>query len=286
VAIAVTYARVPPGSLYNVDDSGLAGGLGRAVVFLNFPVALIAAPLAAVAAERLGSRRARLAGAAAILACAAVVVPGVVDQADLGVRPVNAIAALGVGLALTLTVAAAARVGAGTTPWRRSDRVRVAFAVLVLVLALPWVLAELGVFIGRLPGLGFVVSDEVWHPPRGVVPERGVHLGHHHGLDGFLLSAAAILVARSLDEVRTRALRTALGFYAALMLSYGLVNFANDIWFEQIVKRGWTDLEIPSALQPSFSAVWLVIVLGMVALRPLLHRSARRHPARPQPVPR
>lgn len=52
----------------------------------------------------------------------------------------------------------------------------------------------------------------------------------------------------------------------ALMLSYGAVNAAEDFWHEQVVKRGWSTLRIPSAQVPSFSGVWLAILaLAMAA---------------------
>ena len=41
LATLVTYWRLPPDMLYNVDDAGdLAGGLGRTLVLLNYPLAL------------------------------------------------------------------------------------------------------------------------------------------------------------------------------------------------------------------------------------------------------
>jgi hypothetical protein len=61
VVIVVTYSRLPPEELYNVSADGLAGGLGRALVFLNYPVSLVAIAIAWLAAERIGSSYARLA---------------------------------------------------------------------------------------------------------------------------------------------------------------------------------------------------------------------------------
>ena len=46
--ILVTYARVPAEELYHVTGSGLAGGISRVVVFLNFPAALVAIAIVAV----------------------------------------------------------------------------------------------------------------------------------------------------------------------------------------------------------------------------------------------
>lgn len=91
----VTYSRLPPELLYNVDEAGdLAGGLSRALVLLDYPIALAAIGVAVV----VGGPRPLVWGAVAL--CAVTALPGVVDQDDLDARWVNAIPALGVGLAV------------------------------------------------------------------------------------------------------------------------------------------------------------------------------------------
>src|SRR5919198_6529481 len=105
VEIVVTYSRLPPAKLYAVSGSGVGAGFGRALVFLNFPVALAALPVIALAAERL--RGVALAGAVAAAGlCSVVFWPGVVNQNDLDARPVNALAAVGVALVVVLSFAA------------------------------------------------------------------------------------------------------------------------------------------------------------------------------------
>ncbi|HEY6016889.1 MAG TPA: hypothetical protein VIU16_08900, partial [Gaiellaceae bacterium] len=84
-AIAATYARVPVERLYHVEVGGVAGGLGRAVVFLNWPCAFVALGVLPLAAARLGLRGRALAALAAIL-CAAAAWPGVVDEHDLDAK--------------------------------------------------------------------------------------------------------------------------------------------------------------------------------------------------------
>ena len=34
------------------------------------------------------------------------------------------------------------------------------------------------------------------------------------------------------------------------MLAYGIGNLVNDDWLEQVVKRGWTNREVPDVLTP------------------------------------
>src|SRR4051812_1999608 len=102
VAILVTYSRLPAHELYHVSGSGLEGGLSRVLVDSNFPAALVAIAILLVLLDRLP--RLRAASAAGIVLCLPVFLPGVVDEANLDARPVNAIAGLGVLVALVLLV--------------------------------------------------------------------------------------------------------------------------------------------------------------------------------------
>ena len=106
LAVLVTYSRLGTTELYNVSHEGLAGGLGRALVLLNFPIALVAVALALVAVAAL-PRSAWLVAGPAIALSAVVAVA--VDQNDLDARWINVVPALGVALALALTVEAARR---------------------------------------------------------------------------------------------------------------------------------------------------------------------------------
>jgi hypothetical protein len=268
-AIVVTYWRVSPHELYHVTGSGAAGGFGRALVFLNFPVALAALPLVAVAADRLRDRP--WAVAAAIVSaclCAVVVWPGVVDQTDLDPRPVNALPALGVGLALALTaVSGLFRVRARIHP------AAAGFSALLLLLALPWIAAELGFYLDGAPALGRIFVTGALY--EGQV---SVHHGHHHGLDGVLLTLAALAAVPLARRVQGRVLRIAVASYLGLQIAYGLTNTANDGWFEQLVKRGTVDAKIPSVLNPAVSLPWLGIVLAAAVFAALILRPGRDSP--------
>jgi hypothetical protein len=256
--ILVTYSRLPARELYNVSGSGLEGGASRALVFLNFPVALIAIGVVAVVAHRLRSAVAKAAALLAVVLSAAVVWPGVVDQGDLDARPVNALAALGVGLAFVLTVT-------GLRPAARArpagDKLRLALAGCTLVAAPPWIAAELGFYLDGVPLLGWLYRTGA--PPHGepvTAPAlASVHHGHHHGMDGVLLVWSALLLSRLLPTTRG-AWRAVVAGYLSLMLAYGAGNIANDFWLEQIAKRGWTTWVIPSVLQPRVEWAWGVIV--------------------------
>lgn len=91
---------------------------------------------------------------------------------------------------------------------------------------------------------------------------RAVHLGHHHGLDGLLFVFVAFTLGRAIRERGDSKLTNAVAVYLGLMLSYGVANFASDIWLEQVVKRRWTDREIPNFLRPELSLGWGLILVG------------------------
>jgi hypothetical protein len=255
IEIIITYARIPPDELYHVSGTGAAGGFGRALVFLNFPVALAALPLVALAADRLLQRRAAVAAAVLSAAlCAVVFWPGVVDQADLDPKPINALSAAGVALVVVLTAfSGLLRVRARVHP------ALIAFAVVLLILAIPWVAAELGFYLDGVPVL------------RRIFLTQTLYEGH----------PATVPLVR---EATRRPLRIVAGIYVGLQLAYGLANFANDAWLEQVVKRGWVDTAIPSVLNPTVSLSWLGIVIAALVfslpvLRPAPH-------GRPEPASR
>ncbi len=264
VAILVTYWRLPPQSLYHTSGGGLVGGTSRVLVFVGFPFALVAVPLAWISVARL---RTRLAAATAILAtilCATIGFPGVIDQADLDARPVNALAGIGALLALGLTAAAWTRGGMGDSArFQRSDWLRIVVAVVLVVVALPWIWAELGYYVNDAPVVGDPFIAEQIKPSLGGEPSlHAVHLGHHHGLDGILLALTALLLSRVPARMPRSGEGTALSIYIAVLLTYGLANALQDGWNEQLVKRGTTDSKLPSVIRPDLSPAWLGIVIG------------------------
>jgi hypothetical protein len=261
VEILVTYSRLPARELYHVSGSGLEGGLSRALVFANFPTALVALAVLGIVYERVRYRA--LAVLAAVL-CAFVFWPGVVSEADLDARPVNAAAAVGV-LLTCLLVATAPPARSARQP---GDKVRIAVAVPLVLLSLPWFAAELGFFLDGVPLLGRVFETGHYLHNREGLPRfpPAVHHGHHHGMDGLILVLSVLLLSRALGGIQRRTLRSAVTAYLALMLCYGLGNMANDFWIEQIFKRGWTSWQIPNVLQPRPTIAWGIIVLAAAAI--------------------
>jgi hypothetical protein len=147
--------------------------------------------------------------------------------------------------------------------WTIRDKAGLGIIALLLVVSLPWILADIGVYIDDVPILGrtFIASAV----PDGATL-AAVHLGHHHGLDGFLFVTSALVLGRVLRTLSSRHLTSAIRAYLAFMFGYGLANLANDAWLEQVVKRGWADYRIPSFLRPELSGAWLLLIAGVVVL--------------------
>ena len=262
VEVVVTYSRIPSRQLYHVSGSGIEGGLSRVLVFANFPVALVALAVLGLIYTRLPARSYRAVAILAGVLCAAVAWPGVVSQANIDARPVNAVAAIGVVLALVLTGVVAREGGLSRRSWHKADWVRVALALVLLVAALPWLAADLGLYSSGVPLLGRLFQSGQFLPERPGLPTfaPAVHHGHHHGMDGVLLVLTVLLLSRRVTR------RAALAAYLSLMFCYGVANFANDFWIEQVVKRGWTSWEIPNVTAPRVSIAWSLIVIAAVGL--------------------
>ena len=263
-AVLVTYSRIDPADTYNVSRHGLVGGLSRSLTLVNFPIALVAIALALIAVAAL-PRTAWWVAGPAIALCATI--PWFVDQGDLDGRWGNGIPALGVLMAVALTVAAVRRAGTSFAPRLPGDPARVIAVALVLVLSLPWAAADLGF---HFPGDVFM-GEELGRESNGQVI-AAVHLGHHHGMDGAVLFVTALLLSRM--RVPRGRLRVVVGAYLGAMLAYGAVNCVQDSWNEQIMKRGWTDAGIPSAILPGARPIWLVIAaLAVLATLALLRET-------------
>ena len=283
VAVLETYWRLPPAELWKVTNSGFVGGAGRMYVFLSFSAAVAAPPVLAICADRLDRRRATLVAVAAFVLCATVAIPGVQTPSHLDPKWVQLPAVLGV-VAAFVTTAWATRRGrrepAATTAL--ADRLRVVAAALLLFVSAPYIAAELGFFLDGVPILGWIFQTGKLAPEPGAgYLHATVHHGHHHGLDGFLLAVAAVLLSRLVPTIRRPRLRTATAAYLSLMLVYGLWNLANDLWIEQVVKRGWTSWQVPDVLEPSPSAAWALLIVIAAAAYVVLFRPRGRSSGAP-----
>ena len=275
IGVFATYWRLPPSVLWKVHNTGFVGGAGRAYVFLSFSAAVAAVGILPIVVDRLQERRAFFAGLVALVLCATVALPGVQTESHLDPKWSNLPAVLGVGLAFLLTLwasRAGRREFARTSA--RGDAARLIVGGLSLFFAAPYIAAELGFFLDGVPVLGSIfLTGAIRAEPGAGYSHAAVHHGHHHGMDGFLLAVTALLLSRLAGSIRRPLLRALTAVYLALLLVYGLTNQVQDLWTEQIVKRGWTSWDIPNVLHPSLSAAWAAmiasgLVIYALALRP------------------
>jgi hypothetical protein len=287
VTVWVTYARLPASDFYNVTGTGVRSGAARVLVLVGWPISLAVLALLAVAADRLLALPLAAAGRRAVVAvatvsallCATIAWPGVIQQSNLDAKPANALAAIGAGLAAALTAAALGRAGAGTpAPRSRGDRIALAIAAVYALAAIPWILANLGIYAGDVPGASAVFMSKKIIPEAGHPHLHAVHLGNHEGLDGWLLVVSALLLRPVLARMRPTRLRPVLGGYLAVLLAYGVLVTANDGWNEQVVKRGWTSFGIPDVITPAASAGWAILLVAAAVLYVTAFRVTPRPP--------
>jgi hypothetical protein len=262
-AVIVTYSRLRPEQLYNVTGSGfLHGGLSRALVYVNFPIVLVAVVMLLVLADRMTLAR-RIAAVAAVVLVAPIVSRSVVNEAHLDATWRNAVPAAGVAVAAFLTLTTPA-----LRPARvRGDRIRLVVGGALVLLALPWIAAELGFGFTGVPVLGQIFqTQELRYQPGPYVVHPAVHYGDHHGFQGTLFVITALLLSRMLGTIRSSRLHVASGLALALLITYGIGDVANDFWLEQVVKRYWTTTLLPDVQIPAANVGWLAILVGTIAL--------------------
>jgi len=279
VAVFETYWRIPPAELWKVHNSGFVGGIGRALVFVGFSPAVAAFAVLPIVADRLDDRRADLLAVLAAALCATVAF--VQTPSHLDPKWSNTWPVVGVGLAVALTAWASLRGRREAVRTSRAgDRARLVLGGVTLFFAAPYIAAELGFHLDGVPLLGWIFQTGKIAPEPGAgYLHATVHYGHHHGLDGFLLVVTALLLSRLLGGIRRPGLRPLTAAILALMLVYGWTNMVNDLWIEQVVKRGWTGWQVPDVLFPKLSLAWAAMLVAAAAIyvvfftrRPLLGR--------------
>jgi hypothetical protein len=181
----------------------------------------------------------------------------------------DALAIAGVATALAVTVRSVRVAGLGPVDrWTDGDAARLVVSAGLVTVGLPWILADLGVYVEDVPVAGAPFLSRELLPPGSSQP--AVHLGHHHGIDGVLMALTALALSRTLARVRPASVREGLSLYLAGLFVYGVARAAEDAWNEQVVKRGWTTVKLPLVVEqgrPVRPRLWG----GMLAAATLLH---------------
>ena len=169
--------------------------------------------------------------------------------------------AVGVLLAVAVTLAAVARSRHGSrAPLTRGDRLAIVAVPVLVVVAVPWILAGVGVYTDAVPILDDVYISKTVAPASGEPGLRAVHLGNHEGIDGILLAATAFALRRSLRRMRPTVIRPLLGGYLALISVYGMALAADDFWIEQLQGRATVSRRLPYVLTPGLRPAWAALV--------------------------
>ncbi len=119
--------------------------------------------------------------------------------------------------------------------------------------SLPWILSSVGVSISDIPGLSGVFLGR-----QLVDGHPAVHLGAHHGWDGWLfvtlaLAGSALVDGRS--RVSGRLSRALVVTGCVLMFCYGVVAGAEDFVNEQLLKRG-IEVALYPLLARTYASSW------------------------------
>lgn len=288
VILFATHVRHPVEAFYNVSGEGLSGGASRAVVFLNYPVAFVALVLLPIAVSSLlaSAWHARAVVVAAIVAavlCLVAAAPDVVTQSDLDAKPINAAPAAGVAITAVLIILAIRVNGFGPVqPWNRGDTIAAVVAGIFTLLGLPWLLAFAGYYIEDVPLLGRIFMSK---GTENGVEQIYVHLGDHHSFDGYIFLLSALVLRRVVGLIQPNWLDRLLSVLVAFIAAYGIANFIQDGWYEQVVRRGWSSYDIPNTTVPAVTPVWGLILLGTAILWFVLFREpASRRTSHQRPV--
>ena len=290
VGVVTTAAR-PAGA--EADGAmGAAGwdaaeGWRAGMRFLRHPLAPAAATLGIVATLRLPAAavpaalaRALATGGAAALGAAAACPRGLRSEPGDHV----AVATTAMSLALTAAASNAGRAAAGGADRMPADPARWVLGAILAVGALPWALADAGIYAGDVPGLRRVVLSRDTPIAPGQI---AVHLGHHHGMDGALLALTGLAGSRQLADAQSGMVREAVSFCLAATLAIGMARWFEDLWHEQIVKRGWATWKPPIVVRhgrPEGRRVWAALAVAAAAVHLGWFRPAGDAlPARPAP---
>ncbi len=267
IEILVTYTRLSPAELYYVSGSGPRLATRQFLLFLGFPAGVLAIAVAGLVTDSTSSRLVVRSAVAALLGALSVAV-GRWDEAELSLRSVSALGIAACVTAVGISWIVLRRDGRAPLIRRiRGDGVRLVIASALAVIAIPWLLADLGLSTDQIPGLRSVFITEALRPDPGRAKAfSAVHDGHHHGMDGVLLAWSALLLSRVLPRLKRPNIRGPARAYVSFVFVLGAANAIQDFWTEQLFKRGSVSVLIPHFTSPTLTLHWLVLIAATVTV--------------------
>ncbi|MFX1450588.1 MAG: hypothetical protein ACFFCM_07085 [Promethearchaeota archaeon] len=153
--------------------------------------------------------------------------------------------------------------------WQNSDYIRVIVLSVAFFFALPWLFAIHGIFISDISGLNLIFLGGQpgilgTNPFDYIYPS--VHLGLHHGTDGYLHISYAIIFSILIFKMKNPVIRNISIFGMGFLASYGLIAYLEDFFHEQIIKRGfippiWHVIKLLYDFSIYFGLIFALIIL-------------------------
>jgi hypothetical protein len=137
------------------------------------------------------------------------------------------------------------------------------FLGLILFLALPWIFAQIGLYISDFPLLNLIfwARQSTLQEPELLYP-NAVHIGTHHGFEGILIIIFMWLTTLLiLPLISSLKIRKFFGFFTGIGFAYGFYNAFEDFLTEQIYKRGLVDFRLPNGTTPGLNLQTFVILI-------------------------
>jgi hypothetical protein len=116
----------------------------------------------------------------------------------------------------------------------------------ITFLSLPWIFAITGNYVSDAPLLGEIFLGRQIPNLEGQ-EFAAVHVGQHHGYDGFVAFSLMILVLPLASWIYNSYVKSAVGMMWSIFIVYSLYNFAEDFVNEQIFKRFLIQNFLPGA---------------------------------------
>ncbi len=133
-------------------------------------------------------------------------------------------------------------------------------------LSSPWILALVGVYVSDVPLLSSIFLGRQPFPVGSSL--ASVHLGQHHGWDGFALITMAFLIGRLLSHPRKLAnvkARSVAAGGSVYLATFGAIAWAEDFLNEQVLKRGIAT-PLYDLAREIYDFLWLDPVLVAIAI--------------------
>ncbi len=155
---------------------------------------------------------------------------------------------------------------------RRSGRtsIRLAIFIAATIICLPWIFAIVGVYISDIPGLNLIYLGRQPYARENNYPS--VHLGEHHGWDGYLFTVMALLSSILLDNrynLRNQLGRSIIAGGCAFFALYAFFAIPEDFLNEQLIKRGF-EVPIHAFFAQAYSSILFYPIVTGIAIGVLL----------------